>query len=121
MGPDGRLYAGTQGGLWRTTAPVVVVAGAAEVPARGALSVAVSPNPAGGAARVTVELGAPASSLTVSLVDALGRRVAVLHEGPAAAGALALAAETSGLARGVYAVVARGAAGAARAQFTVAR
>ena len=122
VGPDGRLYAGTDGGLWRTTAPVVEVSEVGAPAARPeAVSVAVSPNPAGGAARVTVELGEPAVSLSVSVVDALGRRVAVLHEGPAAAGALALDVATAELAPGLYAAVARTSGGVVSVRFTAAR
>ena len=50
-----------------------------------ALVTAPAPNPTGGAATFTVR---PAQSgpVTVDLVDALGRRVAVLHDGPLAGG-----------------------------------
>ena len=60
-----------------------------------------SPNPAHGAAEVQFTLAVP-TSVWVSAFDVLGREVAVLHEGPMAAGAHALRFEARGLAAGVY-------------------
>jgi len=61
----------------------------------------VHPNPAHGAAEVQFTLAVP-TSVWVSAFDVLGREVAVLHEGPMAAGAHALRFEARGLAAGVY-------------------
>lgn len=63
----------------------------------------VAPNPV--AASGTVGFVAPeAGAVTVDVLDALGRRVAVLHEGPVAAGSHAVPWSTRGLAGGVYLV-----------------
>ncbi len=89
-------------------------------PEAGGLSVAVSPNPSAGAAWATLTV-ASVSSVRVVVVDAVGRVVAVLHDGPVSAGSVRLSLP-SGLAAGVYAVVAEGAGAAvARARWVVAR
>ncbi len=89
-------------------------------PAAASVSVSVSPNPSAGAAAVTLTMSS-ASSVRVAVVDALGRVVAVLHDGAVSAGARRFALP-SGLAAGVYAVVAEGAgAVVARARWVVAR
>ncbi|GAB5536318.1 MAG: hypothetical protein Rubg2KO_25670 [Rubricoccaceae bacterium] len=54
--------------------------------AEAALELAVSPNPVASASSVSVTLAEP-QDVTVEVVDALGRRVAVLHEGPVSVGA----------------------------------
>jgi hypothetical protein len=61
------------------------------------------PNPASGAATVTVSLLAP-EAVTVAVFDALGRQVAELHAGPLATGTHPLALDTRGLPTGVYIV-----------------
>ncbi len=58
--------------------------------------------------------------MRVVVADALGRIVAVLHEGALAAGSMRLSLP-AGLAAGVYAVVAEGGASVARARWVVAR
>jgi len=78
-------------------------------------SLAVSPNPSSGASSVTLTLPS-AQALRVAVVDALGRTVAVLHDGPLAAGRHRLALPAT-LAPGVYAVTAAGAS----ARLVVAR
>ncbi len=98
---------------WRAVLPRTTVAGEAP-PAAPGLSVSVSPNPSAGASSVAVSLGS-LSAVRVAVVDALGRSVAVLHEGSLAAGRHRLAVP-SGLAAGVYAVRAEGAGGAAVAR-----
>ncbi len=50
--------------------------------ARSSVALTVGPNPASGTVRVTLWPGA-ATSARVEVFDALGRRVAVLHDGPA--------------------------------------
>ena len=82
----------------------------------------VYPNPSAGAARVALALAEATPHLTAAVYDALGRRVATLHDGPAADGAHAFAIDADALAPGVYVVVAR-ADGAApmTARLTVVR
>ncbi len=75
-------------------------------PGEAALS-AVHPNPVRGRAAFTLSLARP-ERVTVAVFDVLGRRVAVLHEGPLAAGAHALTLDGSALPAGVYLVRAAG-------------
>ena len=65
------------------------------------------PNPSSRQATARLTLGAEAASATVTLYDALGRRVATLHAGPLAAGQHAFEVDTGSLPAGVYAAVAR--------------
>ncbi len=65
------------------------------------------PNPSRVSATVTLTLDRP-QVVSVRVLDALGRAVAVLADGPQAAGRLALRLDTSGLAAGAYTVVATG-------------
>ena len=88
-------------------------------PESSALSLTVSPNPSAGASSVAVSLASPAA-VRVAVVDALGRTVAVLHEGPLAAGATRLSVP-AGLAAGVYAARASSPAGDAATRWVVAR
>ena len=96
---DGVLYAALgANGLYRTPA-TTFVAGEAAVPT-AVLGLDAWPNPARGGASVTLTLGEPAEA-RVAVYDALGRRVALLHDG-AAAGTLTV--RTGALAPGVYVV-----------------
>ncbi|HEX8385515.1 MAG TPA: sialidase family protein, partial [Rubricoccaceae bacterium] len=80
---DGRLYAATDRGVWRTTGPAVAgEGGPSQAPEVG---VSVRPNPAGGRVEVVVTL-AEAGPVRVSVLDALGREVAVVLDGESAAG-----------------------------------
>lgn len=83
-----------------------------EPAAPSALQLAVAPNPFQGTTAVTLTLG-EASTVRVSVVDALGRRVAVLHDGPLGVGAQTFRLDGRPLAPGVYVIRAEGAAGAA--------
>ncbi|MDX1532442.1 MAG: FG-GAP-like repeat-containing protein, partial [Rhodothermales bacterium] len=65
------------------------------------------PNPARGRSRFTLTL-AEAQAVTIAVFDGLGRRVAVLHEGPLPAGEHALALDGAGLPAGAYVVRATG-------------
>lgn len=65
------------------------------------------PNPAAGRGTVRISVSTPARSATISMYDALGRRVAVLHDGALAAGPHDLGFEASALAPSTYVVVAR--------------
>lgn len=66
-----------------------------------------APNPARGETALALNLDRP-QTVTVRVLDALGRTVAVLAEGPQAGGTVALRFDTSALASGVYTVVAEG-------------
>lgn len=78
------------------------------------------PNPARG--RATVGLTLPeAGPVRAEVFDALGRRVAVLHDGPLAAGEHALRLDAAGLPAGVYVVRAATPAGVASRRVTVVR
>ena len=61
----------------------------------------VGPNPSGGVATVRFTLDRP-QSVRVSLVDALGREVAVVADGPFAAGTTAARLDASALPAGLY-------------------
>ena len=90
-----------QRGLDRAGFEPVVVGAAPEAVAND-FSLAVVPNPSAGAAEVRFALGAP-SAARVSVVDALGREVAVLLDGPLGAGPQTVRWEGAGAA-GVYLV-----------------
>ncbi len=85
-----------------------------------ALALWAAPNPARDEVRLTLEL-AVAGNVRVVAYDALGREVAVLHDGPMAAGSHVVPFETAALPAGVY--VARAEAGGlvATQTLTVAR
>ena len=80
---------------------------------------AVSPNPATGTARFTLG-AASAEPVSVAVYDALGRRVALVHDGPVASGE-AFTVDVSRLPAGVYVVRASGASGQSAQRFTVVR
>ena len=88
-------------------------------PGASALRLEVASNPSRGASVVTVALG-EAGPVRVAAFDALGREVALLHDGPAA-GALDLRIDTSAWAPGVYVVRAVGRGEAASVRLVVAR
>ena len=85
-----------------TTDPRGVPAEAA--PEAGDLALAVHPNPVRGAASVPFSIAAP-GDVRLRVVDVLGREVAVLADGPRAAGEHRAALDASRLAAGVYVVV----------------
>ncbi len=131
LGPDGRLYtvqsqnsAGDY--VWVTNEPAssaldYVVADEAAAPSASDLAVSVAPNPSrGGAVTARIASASPSADLRVEVWDAVGRRVAVLHEG-VAVGALDLDVDTSGFAAGVYRVVVTRGTERVSAAFTVAR
>ena len=79
------------------------------------------PNPARGAVTVPLALAEP-QAVRVTVVDPLGRTVAVLHDGPLAAGPHTLRWDGgAGLAAGVYLVRLDGAAGGATRRVLVTR
>jgi hypothetical protein len=83
-----------------------------------ATSLAVYPNPTAGRATVTLALSA-AAEVRAAVYDVLGREVAVLHDGPLAAGEHELALDTAKLPAGVYVVRATGNGLAATRRITV--
>jgi hypothetical protein len=99
---------GTQG-LWRIDFSPT---DATEPGPEGAAALRVSPNPFRTAARVAVEVGR-AAAYRVEVTDVLGRRVALLHDGPLGAGAHAFALDGGGLPAGLYRVGVAGPDGAA--------
>jgi len=126
--PDVGLFLGSPDGAGR----VYVFAfgdstvGTSPGPSGGGLAVSVWPNPSAGAASVVLTIPS-AQAVRVAVTDALGREVAVLHDGPLGAGRHRLALPTgsagsgSGLAPGVYAVRASSPAGDATARWVIAR
>ncbi len=81
------------------------------LPGGGAPALAVAPNPFRSSAGVELALPRAASSARVAVVDVSGRRVAVLHEGPLAAGVTRLAwdgraADGAAVPPGLYLVIA---------------
>jgi photosystem II stability/assembly factor-like uncharacterized protein len=87
--PDGRAWTvGWKGHIYSTggkSTSSVEEVGSAKL-SRLALS-PIHPNPAGSEARFTLEVSG-SQDVTVAVFDAHGRSVAVLHEGPLAAGAV---------------------------------
>jgi hypothetical protein len=94
-------------------------AAASALPGAFALSEA-APNPSRGRARFTLALPAP-ERVTVAVYDGLGRRVALLHDGPMEAGTYALAFDGTGLPGGVYVVRAAGETASATHRLTLVR
>ena len=96
------------------------VAGETTAPPASALALsAPRPNPTAGTSEIALTLPA-AGTARVAVVDVLGREVAVVHEGALAAGTHTLRLP-SGLAPGVYAVVAETADARVTQRLTVAR
>ncbi len=84
------------------------------------LALSVAPNPTRGTATVSVDLSA-AAQVRVEVFDALGRRVALPHDGPMAAVTHPLSLDTSGWPPGIYLVRAITEAGTTTRTLTVAR
>ncbi len=100
--PSGRILVSDRTGgisVVRLTTPVASEGS----PEAAASEVTVGPNPVRGTARVRFETAAPAS-VRVSVTDVLGREVAVLADGPRAAGAHTEALDGRSLPPGVYLV-----------------
>ncbi len=119
LGRDGRLYAATNEGVWRTAEPLAVATDPSPEATAG-LSLHVFPNPAGASASVAVSLASP-EAVRVVVLDARGREVALVHDGALSDGQR-LAVATGAVAPGVYVIRAMSASGArASAGLTVAR
>ncbi len=112
LGPDDRLYVSVQFNapgpdwVWRTVEPVTAafaVAGEAGPSEASPLGLTVRPNPAGGRVEVVLTLAA-ASDVRVVIVDALGRDVAVVLDGPVSAGERVVGVDTTSWPAGVYVV-----------------
>ena len=95
-------------------------AAAPEAPG-GGVRLSLAPNPASGTATVSLTLAAPVRTARVVVYDVLGRRMAVTHDGPLAAGAHAFGLDTSGFPAGSYLVRATTGAGVASRTVTVVR
>ena len=92
-----------------------------DAPAARELALApVIPTPVAGRARVGLEVGR-AQAVRVEVFDALGRGVAVLHDGPLAAGEHSFGLDVAALPVGVYAVRVTAEAASATRTLTVAR
>ncbi len=121
----GRVYlyrtGGRADGKWEG-AEVATVTGEPEAEHPAAVALSVAPNPLTSGTALRVALPRPAEA-TLEVLDVLGRRVALVHEGMLAAGAHALRWEpAAGLRGGVYLVRLRVAGEAARTQrVTLAR
>ena len=129
VGPDGRLYAGTarsgNKASWsyrsrgRVAEAMQPVARESEPGVPASVGVSVWPNPTGGAVTVRLSLASP-QAVRVSVLDALGREVAVLHEGAATDGQR-LALDAEGWPVGAYSVRVVTEAGTVSTGLTVAR
>ena len=97
----------------------IIVSNSSEPATERAISLEVWPNPVIGSAVLEVAAPGP-GALEVVAFDALGRRVAVLHDGPAA-GALRLEVDTAAWPPGVYVVRATSRTATASARLVVAR
>ena len=114
-----RVYAGGQTEPLNIAITNVQFVGSETAPEASALRVGVSPNPARGVAVFTL-VRAAAGPVRVVALDALGRELAVLHDGPAAE-ALRLTVDTAAWPAGVVVVRAVDGAGAASARLVVVR
>ncbi len=113
---DGQSWLDAPARVTLTSAPAPIRAGASEA----ATLSAIAPTPASGAARATLRLGTP-GSVTVTVVDVLGRERLRVFEGVAGA-EQALDLDATGLAPGLYVLRATGAGGLATSRpFVVAR
>jgi len=124
LGPDGRLYVAVSGNgqprwVWRTAAPVVVAETESAPPAQSA-SVGIRPNPAAGRVEIVVTL-ARAGDTRVSVVDALGREVAVVSAGLLPAGATVIPFAQADWLDGLYIVRVEARGRVTSARMTVVR
>lgn len=129
LGPDGHLWVGTTNAgptrawMYRSAEPALAAFAVAGEPGSSfasRLGVTVRPNPAGGRVEVVLTL-AEASAVRVVVVDARGRDVAVVLDGPVAPGERVVGVETGAWPSGVYVIRATAGVQAASARLVVAR
>ena len=125
MARDGRLYAATGRGLWRTVEavgrPWPAVSGEAGPPEpSGGLSLVVEPNPTSHQTAVRWRQ-ASAGAARVSVFDARGREVLVVSESYRPSGEHRVEVDASGLAPGAYVVRVVTPGGTASARLSVVR
>lgn len=116
---DGRMYAATDQGVWRTTQPVVS-AEALPLPAAD-LTLAVAPNPASGAVTFVVEAPRAVGYALVDVFTPEGRSVEIVHANALSAGAHRFEVDTSGWASGTYIARVWNEGRQESARFTIAR
>ncbi|HLA64444.1 MAG TPA: T9SS type A sorting domain-containing protein, partial [Rhodothermales bacterium] len=104
VGAGNTVLAGTATGVYVRSGGVVATS---PDPAPTASALQVAPNPVRDRAAVTLTLDR-AQTATVAVYDALGRRVAMLHDGALTAGTHALTFDTAALPAGLYVVRASG-------------
>src|SRR5690606_31523717 len=109
-----------RGGVWRTGEVVVASAPPPEPGTGDGVHREVVASPSRGTATGTRTLRTP-SRVRVALLAALGREVAVLHEGPLGAGRHALALDRAALPVGIYVVHVAAGREVATARVTVVR
>lgn len=116
---DGRLYAATDQGVWRTTQPVPTSAEAsAPVPE---VKLSVVPNPSRGRVTLTVETPAPLADALVDVFTVDGRIIHQSHHGALAAGTHRFEVNTTDWAAGTYVARVQRGTRQERARFTVVR
>lgn len=128
LGPDGHLWVRTikagagPASVYRSAEPAssAFVVATEATPETGEARIRIEPNPSRGRAVVRLVLESPTEA-RVQVYDALGRSVAVLHDGPLAAGERSFVLDTSSWAPGVYMVRASGGGSRAEARITVTR
>ncbi len=106
VGRDGRLYVGTDRGVWRTAAPLPVAAesGPQDEPGKPEAELgAAYPNPSDGTVTLPLMLDM-ASEVRLTVYDVLGRAVVMLHEGWLAPGEHHFSLGTTALPSGIYLV-----------------
>lgn len=84
------------------------------------LALSVAPNPAHGTTSLILQLPSSVEA-HIAAYDVLGRRVALLHNGPLTAGTHTFSLDTAGLPAGVYVVRATAGTSAVTQQFTLIR
>lgn len=132
IGPDGHLWVATflngpgREWMYRSVEPAeaAFIVSSEDTPAPAGAHLDIRPNPsgAGSPASVALTLTAPAASAVVTVHDALGRQVAVLHDGSLAAGTHTFfSADAASLASGLYVVRATAGDTSVTARFSVTR
>ncbi len=102
-GRDGRLYAGTDRGVWRTAEAVFPVSNEVAPPEAFGVGLETYPNPSGASVTAMLTLD-KTIEVRVAAYDVVGREIVVLHNGRLVAGQHRLTLNTHGLPAGVYVV-----------------